>query len=1789
MSEAYYDDGHAHKRRKTGNNSYVDVPADIEAEDDEDHDEEEQQAIEEADLDGFIAPEDDIMAEQEAERRRKRKRRRKKKKKRHRNAPITEDTLRMLAEQRGQKFKPDIDIGQGLSDDSQSEDDSDDSDEGGTQRRVLKKRVMEFDEESVMGHNMDDNDDDFHDYGDHQSVTNSLYQTTNQRDANHNNRNHNNRNDRDRRDDDFVVNDMNQTGRYANYYENDQIDKLYTIFGNNIYSFLGIPHHELMEEDLGEEKDEHLIELEAQRKAEEAHKSEQKLKDFKRGLEGLDPKQKQRVMEIINTDIPERLQERIEKTDDEQITEIALNKEAQWISSQPYFMKLRALNRPISNEVIIIFLKYFRINHYDVPYIFTYLRDEYPLDIERQDIWKMDELDDKYQQIYLRKRNIEIYLQQIEDKLTENKDDEEAMRWMDRVEEAKMFLYDASTHHELEAVDMFLNIVPTTSASAILITNNDKQNGKEEEQYPDPPRDLVCTDALDWVDRYGPLKSDRSELQSVLDEVNNKLLSNPCAAELRQMQLETDELTKLKEFYTECMNDIDSAADKEIDSEEFQGDEAFQFFGCSQTDLEELDDSISRITDRIAQLETEKQRIEDEYEIEKTDFEALRVYYAKCIEIMPAIRKTKKAASIVRNGKNTYSGRGGRGAFKLSVSDAILPLCRNIGFSKIVSDNVKNCGQLHGGIRPDLLQNIVVEQSELNEICEEICNAQNEGEIHSKYATRDDVITESVYHLARHIGHEPVIRRWVLQEIEEHGVISTQPTLKGRDLIEWTDELACVKRLSDKPIARFLSTNDTPQEGMNKEEAKLHWLLIHKGTKQGLLRNHISIAHETVRDMQQIQFGDVIEEHYYNASSTIKFFLYKLGPMYIAETSKAEYKLLKLRILHDALNLYLVPWAVKWVGHKMLEHDEARVISDACTELKFLANVAGERDNLKSTKNILSIIVGEENSPSFLVLLNHFGDVIDETMLHYMKTKIRLNPQFNNNNAEGNKQHNTAIVSTHDRLQLEKKNGDLKLFREFVEQHKPELIVIDAGNLLARQFKTDIESVLASNDYCSNVRVLFVDPCVSLLYRNSDDAIREFQSWSVCQRQAVSLGRFVLDPITELSKRWCIDSRTGRNELLSLPLHRNMTDIAPPKLLNDFRKVFMDIVADCGVQINLCSQRDFLSGAIQFVSGLGPRKATNLMFGLKQRGTFCSRAEILRRHVLESCVYRNAIGFLRINHLPPHTLEGEDDDEDEDEDDERDMRQEKHNLLDDTRIHPEDYHWATVVVISAMDIDEESAYSNETLVRLRRAENLNKLEILNLDIFAERIRRRRGQRIVNKLYLIKQEVRCGFKEMRSAFSSPSEDELFHLLAGRTRASLREGMLVNVEIRSITASGIKCKLPSCGLDAWLPAENISKEIRDEFMNIKNAHHQDIQSDACRTERKDLILSFLKQKTHLEARVISIDKGKFNVKLSCLESDIVDARHEHEVAANADAYLVRNHPDDDSRKAVDKARRAAIRNRPLHRNIKYAAFFNISRDDAITKLRQSKGCGQLIFRPSSRGLNYLSMTWKMADNPDIFVHYVIAEKGKPNPYAVGKQLIVGKQVYDDLDEIYTHHKPRLNELSQMMIQHKNFRYGTENDITEMLLDEINVNHKTCYALSYSYRHPGHFLLSYIIHNTKQITSNTKHKVHKEYVGLTYAGYCFRQHYFDDPSKLINWFKANFKRNHPKYSKKNVNVKTTPHKTIKSTPNKPSLNDDHDVHVMHHQHANHHHPHQPPPPYHSNANNGYHHNTNNAYHRY
>ena len=97
VSEDDIQDEPSSKRRKTGDESYVDV--NDQDRDDEEGEEEEEEEVEDDEFDGFIVNEDEV---EENRRRRKRKRRKKKKRKKHRSAaPITEDTLRMIAEQQG--------------------------------------------------------------------------------------------------------------------------------------------------------------------------------------------------------------------------------------------------------------------------------------------------------------------------------------------------------------------------------------------------------------------------------------------------------------------------------------------------------------------------------------------------------------------------------------------------------------------------------------------------------------------------------------------------------------------------------------------------------------------------------------------------------------------------------------------------------------------------------------------------------------------------------------------------------------------------------------------------------------------------------------------------------------------------------------------------------------------------------------------------------------------------------------------------------------------------------------------------------------------------------------------------------------------------------------------------------------------------------------------------------------------------------------------------------------------------------------------------------------------------------------------------------------------------------------------------------------------------------------------------------------------------------------------------------------------------------------------------------
>lgn len=63
------------------------------------------------------------------------------------------------------------------------------------------------------------------------------------------------------------------------------------------------------------------------------------------------------------------------------------------------------------------------------------------------------------------------------------------------------------------------------------------------------------------------------------------------------------------------------------------------------------------------------------------------------------------------------------------------------------------------------------------------------------------------------------------------------------------------------------------------------------------------------------------------------------------------------------------------------------------------------------------------------------------------------------------------------------------------------------------------------------------------------------------------------------------------------------------------------------------------------------------------------------------------------------------------------------------------------------------------------------------------------------------------------------------------------------------------------------------------------------------------------------------------------------------------------------------------------------------------------GEAIVRPSSKGENHLTVTWKVTD--DVLHHIDVREEGKKFGFSLGKKLWIDTEEFEDLDEIIARH--------------------------------------------------------------------------------------------------------------------------------------------------------------------------------------
>ncbi|HMO41246.1 MAG TPA: Tex family protein, partial [Saprospiraceae bacterium] len=206
--------------------------------------------------------------------------------------------------------------------------------------------------------------------------------------------------------------------------------------------------------------------------------------------------------------------------------------------------------------------------------------------------------------------------------------------------------------------------------------------------------------------------------------------------------------------------------------------------------------------------------------------------------------------------------------------------------------------------------------------------------------------------------------------------------------------------------------------------------------------------------------------------------------------------------------------------------------------------------------------------------------------------------------------------------------------QDLVQRFNIQAIAIGNGTA-SRETDSFIRSALDKN---AGVDIFLVSEAGASIYSASEVAREEFPDLDLTVRGAISIGRRLMDPLAELVK---IDPK-------SIGVGQYQHDVDQTKLKESLDQVVISAVNQVGVNLNTASKH-----LLQYVSGIGPKMAENIILYRKENGVFQARKDLMKVKGLGAKAFEQSAGFLRI----PDAA----------------------NPLDNSAVHPESYHIVTAM------------------------------------------------------------------------------------------------------------------------------------------------------------------------------------------------------------------------------------------------------------------------------------------------------------------------------------------------------------------------------------------------------------------------------------------------------------------------------------------------------------------------------
>ena len=209
------------------------------------------------------------------------------------------------------------------------------------------------------------------------------------------------------------------------------------------------------------------------------------------------------------------------------------------------------------------------------------------------------------------------------------------------------------------------------------------------------------------------------------------------------------------------------------------------------------------------------------------------------------------------------------------------------------------------------------------------------------------------------------------------------------------------------------------------------------------------------------------------------------------------------------------------------------------------------------------------------------------------------------------------------------KEKSAQILKNLIDKYKVQIIAIGNGTA-SRESEAFVASTIKNTPVLYNL----VSEAGASVYSASPLAISEFPDLTVEKRSAISIGRRIQDPLSELVK---IDPK-------SIGVGEYQHDVNQKELNEALSFTVGKIVNEIGVNLNTAS-----ASILKYISGLS-KKTIDSILKFRETKPFTSREEIKSLSGFSDKVYEQSIGFLRI-------IDGK-------------------NPLDKTRIHPESYDLA---------------------------------------------------------------------------------------------------------------------------------------------------------------------------------------------------------------------------------------------------------------------------------------------------------------------------------------------------------------------------------------------------------------------------------------------------------------------------------------------------------------------------------